>query len=60
MEQAKSGQIGHPAACMMENKAKPPRICSGDYRLQGHPHELWITLGISPCRALDKPHESKV
>jgi hypothetical protein len=60
-EQAKRGQIGQPAACMMENNANTPKdLLWLDYGPAVHPHELWITLGISFARLSSKPHESVI
>jgi hypothetical protein len=57
-EQIKRGQIGQPAACMMVNKANTPEnfVCA-NYGLAAHPHDLWITLGISFATPPQMPHE---
>jgi hypothetical protein len=43
---------------MMVNKANTPEnfVC-GNYGPAVHPHELWITLGISSWSPPLKPHE---
>jgi hypothetical protein len=58
IEQIKRGQIGQPAACMMVNKANTPEyfVCA-NYGSAVHPHELWITLGISFSSPPLKPHK---
>jgi hypothetical protein len=58
-EQIKRGQIGQPAACMMVNKVNTPQyfVCA-NYGLADHPHELWITLGISLIFTPPMPHKS--
>jgi hypothetical protein len=58
IEHANKGQMGHPAACMMENKVKTPsRFIAIDYVSAIHSHELWITLWVSRVRPWLKPHE---
>jgi hypothetical protein len=58
IEHANNGQMGQPAACMMVNKANTPdKFGCLNYGLVTHPHELWITLGISFVATLLKPHE---
>jgi hypothetical protein len=56
IEHSKRGQIGQPAACMMVNKANTPEnfVCA-NYGSATHPHELWITLGISFIQATQMP-----
>jgi hypothetical protein len=42
----------------MVNKAKTPEnFVYANYGLAVHPHELWITLGISFYATSPKPHE---
>jgi hypothetical protein len=59
IEQIKRGQIGQPAACMMVNKVSTPeKFDCANYGPVTHPHELWITLGISLVLPPRMPHES--
>jgi hypothetical protein len=56
-EHASNGQIGQPAACMIENKRVLLKKSLIDYRRVHDSQFLWITLWVTWFGSYSNPHE---